>query len=70
MHKHNCHSSHSVPKKAYPLVAVGAFIQLFALIDVIRSSDFKVGNKALWIMMVFVVPPFGPIAYYLLGREK
>lgn len=64
MHKHG-----RLPKKAVPLVILGLFIQIFAFIDIMRSSVFLRGNKAFWLAMVFVVPPLGPLAYYVFGRE-
>ncbi|KIS02617.1 PLDc N-terminal domain-containing protein [Paucilactobacillus wasatchensis] len=58
-----------IPKKAWPFVVVSGLIQLWALIDIIKSSVFIRGNKALWLCLVFVMPPFGALAYYAFGRE-
>jgi hypothetical protein len=51
------------------MVIFGLFIQIFALVDIIKSNVFLRGNKGLWIALVFVMPPFGALSYYVFGRE-
>ncbi|WP_461240531.1 PLD nuclease N-terminal domain-containing protein [Paucilactobacillus sp. N302-9] len=67
MHKH-CRT-HRFPKKLLPMVIFGLFIQIFALVDILKSNVFLRGNKGLWIALVFVMPPFGALSYYVFGRE-
>ncbi len=58
-------------KKAYwPLVVLGGLIQLFALLDILKSHDFKRGSKLIWSILVFVLPPFGALSYYGFGKIR
>ena len=42
---------------------------VIAFIDILRS-DFRGNNKLIWLLAVIVVPFFGPIAYFFLGRKQ
>lgn len=64
------HHPNQIPKKARPFVIVSALIQLFSLVDVLKSHNFTRGSKSLWLTAVFIAPPIGPLVYYLVGRKK
>ena len=36
---------HEFKKEYWPIVVLGGFIQLFAFIDILKSHEFKRGNK-------------------------
>ena len=55
-------------------IAVGAVVELVltaaAVLDLRRRPSSGVrGNKLLW-LLAFVVQPFGPLAYFSLGRRR
>lgn len=57
-------------KEYWPIVILGGLIQLFALIDILKSHEFKRGNKLIWSALVFVLPPFGALSYYGFGKVR
>lgn len=44
-------------------------LDIIAIVDVIKSS-VDTGKKALWIILVLVLPIIGMIAYFLIGKKK
>lgn len=65
----HAHKNRPIPKKAWPWVILSGLIQIWALVDVVKSTVFIRGNKFMWLVLVFVMPPFGALAYYAFGRE-
>jgi hypothetical protein len=63
----------AVIQKYIPLLIPIALLQLglmiTALVDVIRREKTK-GPKWLWIIVVVLVNLFGPIAYFIFGRDE
>ncbi|WP_366548394.1 PLD nuclease N-terminal domain-containing protein [Pediococcus damnosus] len=43
---------------------------MFAFVDILKSHEFKHGNKLIWSVLVFVVPPFGALSYYGFGKIR
>jgi len=53
-----------------PLVLVELGLLGFALYDLIKRKRVRGGNKWLWAIIIVVVEIFGPILYFVLGREE
>jgi hypothetical protein len=52
-----------------PIVILELALMAAALIDLIRREKTK-GPKWMWILIIVLVNIFGPIAYFLIGREE
>lgn len=44
-------------------------LDIIAILDCIKSSKSS-GQKALWIILILILPVVGLIAYYLIGKKK
>jgi hypothetical protein len=53
---------------ALPLILYSAWISI-ALWDLVRQDAVPNRTRVLWMLVVIVVPLFGPIAYYALGHS-
>ena len=53
-----------------PLVRVELGLLAFALYDLIKRKRVRGGNKWVWGIIIVVVEIFGPILYFVLGREE
>ncbi len=45
-------------------------LAITALIHVIKHSEFRFGNKALWIIIVLFFQILGPICYFVFGKGE
>ena len=44
-------------------------LDILAIVDCIKSSK-SIGQKALWLLLILVLPLLGLILYYLIGKKK
>lgn len=44
-------------------------LDIIAILDIIRSAK-DTGRKALWIILVLILPLVGMCAYFLVGKKK
>lgn len=44
-------------------------LDIIAIVDCVKS-DKSGGQKALWVILILVLPLIGLIAYYLVGKKK
>ena len=44
-------------------------LDILAIVDCIKSSKSG-GQKALWIILILVLPLVGLVLYYLIGKKK
>jgi succinate dehydrogenase/fumarate reductase cytochrome b subunit len=44
-------------------------LDIVAIIDALKSST-TIGRKALWVVLIVVVPIMGLVLYFLIGRKK
>jgi len=54
------------------LIVLTIFILLFpvlALISILKN-DFKGNDKIIWVLVAILLPFFGPILYFAIGRPK
>lgn len=52
-----------------PIVILELILVVVALVDIIRRERTK-GPKWLWILVVMFIQLFGPIIYFIFGREE
>ncbi|NLP14478.1 MAG: PLDc_N domain-containing protein [Clostridium sp.] len=52
-----------------PVIILEFALMLIALIDLLKRTKVKVGNKAIWIIVILFVQIIGPISYFLIGRS-
>ena len=52
-----------------PVVILELALMAAALIDLVRREKTK-GPKWMWILIIVLVNLFGPIVYFLIGREE
>lgn len=51
------------------IFVIGSIPSLIALIDILRS-EFTGSNKLVWLLVVFLFPFVGAIAYLAIGRKQ
>ena len=51
-----------------PVMAVGAILILFALVDLYRHRKTR-ENAFIWVMVILFVNTLGPILYFVIGRK-
>ena len=44
-------------------------LDIIAIVDAVKSS-MDTGKKALWIIVVLVLPVIGMVLYFLVGKKK
>ena len=44
-------------------------LDIIAIVDVVKSS-METGKKALWIILILVLPLAGMVLYFLLGKKQ
>jgi hypothetical protein len=59
-----------MPNSVYGLLSLlHLILWIIAVVDIVKS-DKSLLVKALWIVVVLLMPLFGIILYYLIGRKK
>ena len=51
-----------------PLAIIQLGLMLWALIHVLTHKHYRIGSRALWIVVVIVFSLLGPICYFVFGR--
>ena len=51
------------------IFVIGSIPGILALIDILRS-EFSGSNKLVWLLVVFLFPFLGAIAYRAIGRKQ
>jgi len=51
-----------------PLAAIQLGLMIAALIHILRHKTYRVGNRALWIVISVCINTIGPILYFAIGR--
>ena len=44
-------------------------LDIIAIVDVLKSS-MDTGKKALWIILVLILPVIGMVLYFLIGKKQ
>jgi len=53
----------------FVIFVIGSIPTIIALIDILRS-EFTGSNKLVWLLVVFLFPLLGAIAYLAIGRMQ
>ncbi len=53
-----------------PLIIVHLALAITALVSVLKQSQYKFGNKPIWIIIVLFIQIIGPILYFSFGRNN
>jgi hypothetical protein len=54
-----------------PLIVQQVVLLIAALIDLTRNErQVRGGNKLIWALIIIFVSLFGPLLYFLIGREE
>lgn len=53
-----------------PLIVVQLILMVIALVHIFRHDTYKRGNRVMWIIIVVAGELFGPIAYFIFGKEE
>jgi hypothetical protein len=52
------------------LIGLVVFVlDIIAIVDCLKSS-ISTGKKALWIILIVILPAIGMILYFLIGKKK
>jgi hypothetical protein len=44
-------------------------LDIIAILDILKSSE-ETDSKALWIILILVLPVIGMVLYFLIGKKK
>ncbi|MCC0627314.1 MULTISPECIES: PLD nuclease N-terminal domain-containing protein [unclassified Clostridioides] len=53
-----------------PVIILDLILIITALVHVLRHPNYKIGNKAIWIIVVLFINLIGPILYFTIGRGE
>ncbi|AVD36354.1 PLD nuclease N-terminal domain-containing protein [Clostridioides difficile] len=53
-----------------PVIILDLILIITALVHVLRHPNYKIGNKAIWIIVVLFISIIGPILYFTIGRGE
>lgn len=53
-----------------PVIILDLILIITALVHVLRHPNYKIGNKAIWIIVVLFISIKGPILYFTIGRGE
>jgi hypothetical protein len=51
-----------------PLIIVELGLMLAAVIDILRRRTYRVGSRAIWLVVCIVFGFIGPVLYFAIGR--
>jgi hypothetical protein len=51
-----------------PLVLVELGLLIAALVHILRHRTYRVGNRALWLVISIVLGIIGPVLYFVIGK--
>ncbi|HAU88076.1 MAG TPA: hypothetical protein DCW90_22150 [Lachnospiraceae bacterium] len=53
-----------------PMLVLQFGLMIFALIHILKHNTYRLGNRALWCVIVVLFSIIGPVAYLILGRAN
>ena len=53
-----------------PVIILEFILAITALIHVIKHPNYRFGNKAIWIIVVWFIQIIGTIFYFIFGRGE
>ena len=52
-----------------PLAVIQLGLMAAALVHVFRHKSYRVGNRALWVVLSVALSIIGPVLYFCIGRD-
>ncbi|MBR6103029.1 MAG: PLDc_N domain-containing protein [Ruminococcus sp.] len=52
-----------------PLAIIQFGLMIASLVHIFKHDKYKVGNRALWVVICLLVSIIGPVAYFAVGKE-
>ncbi len=53
-----------------PLLLIDVALAVAAVRHILRHPHYRFGNRSIWLVIVVAVLPFGPIIYFVFGKEE
>ncbi len=53
-----------------PILVLELGLAIAALVHVLKHPNYRVGNKAIWVVIVLFIQIIGPIVYFVFGRGE
>ena len=53
-----------------PIALIELGLMAAALVHILTHKNYKVGNRALWIVLSVLINIIGPILYFVIGRGE
>lgn len=53
-----------------PVIVIELILMITALVHVLRHSNYRFGNKIVWVLIVVFIQIIGPIIYFVFGRGE
>ncbi|MCL2783816.1 MAG: PLD nuclease N-terminal domain-containing protein [Propionibacteriaceae bacterium] len=52
-----------------PLAVIEIGLLIASVIHILTHKQYRMGNRALWLIISIVITTIGPILYFILGRS-
>ncbi len=53
-----------------PLLLIDVALAVAAVRHILRHPRYRIGNSTMWLVIVVVLLPFGPIIYFVFGKGE
>ncbi len=53
-----------------PVLIIELVLIIVALVSISKQTEFKIGNKLIWVIVVLCLQMVGPILYFCFGRNN
>lgn len=53
-----------------PILLIDLALAAAAVLHILKHPHYRWGNKTIWLVIVVILLLFGPILYFVLGKEE
>lgn len=53
-----------------PIIVIQLALQVFTIHHILKHPNYRIGNKALWIIIVLLGNIIGPVVYFAIGKGE
>lgn len=53
-----------------PILVLDIALAVAAVRHILRHPNYRFGNKTMWLIIVIALLLFGPVLYFVLGKEE
>ena len=53
-----------------PLVILELILMITAVRHVLKHPHYRIGNRAVWLLIVILIQIIGPVIYFVFGKEE